>query len=130
MRKIEIDLRDFESIEEMHDRIAAAMAFPSYYGRNLDALYDCLTDIAEDTCVAVYGPADEERADFARRVQLTFEDAEEENDHLCAFFFMPEKPQALRSTNPFDPNFVPDPDDAELMGWYGTDDYEEGTEEE
>lgn len=27
-----------------HDRIAAAAGFPAYYGSNLDALWDCLTD--------------------------------------------------------------------------------------
>lgn len=28
------------------DAIAAAMRFPDYFGRNLDALYDCLTDLS------------------------------------------------------------------------------------
>lgn len=27
------------------DGIAAAMSFPDWFGRNLDALYDCLTDL-------------------------------------------------------------------------------------
>lgn len=30
----------------MHDDIAAALGFPSYYGRNLDALNECMWDVA------------------------------------------------------------------------------------
>nr|WP_242613767.1 barstar family protein [Herbihabitans rhizosphaerae] len=30
----------------MLDAIAAALCFPDYFGHNLDALYDCLTDLS------------------------------------------------------------------------------------
>ncbi|GEK20522.1 barstar family protein [Cellulomonas xylanilytica] len=30
----------------VHDAVAAALNFPSYYGRNLDAMADCLSDVA------------------------------------------------------------------------------------
>ena len=33
----------------LHDRLAEDLGFPDWYGRNLDALYDCLTDLAEET---------------------------------------------------------------------------------
>ncbi len=32
-----------------HDYLKKALNFPNYYGKNLDALYDCLTDIGVDT---------------------------------------------------------------------------------
>lgn len=34
------------SKEQALDAIASAMSFPSWYGRNLDALYDCLIDLS------------------------------------------------------------------------------------
>ncbi|AOS68700.1 barnase inhibitor [Bacillus subtilis] len=43
MRKIIIDGRDFENIEVLHDVLKDKLDFPNYYGRNLDALWDCLT---------------------------------------------------------------------------------------
>lgn len=33
----------------LHDVLAVSLGFPDWYGRNLDALYDCLTDLQEDT---------------------------------------------------------------------------------
>jgi hypothetical protein len=39
--------------KDMHQDFAAALQFPDYYGRNLDALNDCLGD------VACYGPYDD-----------------------------------------------------------------------
>lgn len=37
-----------ESKEEFLDRIAEALKFPDYFGRNLDALADCLADVGKD----------------------------------------------------------------------------------
>ncbi len=31
--------------ESLHDALKVALDFPDYYGKNLDALFDCLTDI-------------------------------------------------------------------------------------
>jgi RNAse (barnase) inhibitor barstar len=38
-----------QSEDDFHTSIAAALSFPDYYGRNLDALWDCLTDLTEPT---------------------------------------------------------------------------------
>lgn len=35
--------------KESHDYIMEVLNFPDYYGKNLDALYDCLTDIGVRT---------------------------------------------------------------------------------
>ena len=42
--QIAIDLTDIRDKETFHDKIQEALDCPTYYGRNLDALYDVLTD--------------------------------------------------------------------------------------
>jgi len=38
----------------MHDHLAEAFSFPAWYGRNLDALYDLLTDIDRPTTIRLH----------------------------------------------------------------------------
>ena len=44
-----IDGAIIESRQQLHDTLSEQLCFPAHYGRNLDALFDCLTDITEDT---------------------------------------------------------------------------------
>ena len=44
MKKIRIDLDAFEDKREFHRWLRDECNFPEYYGCNLDALYDCLTE--------------------------------------------------------------------------------------
>jgi ribonuclease inhibitor len=44
MRKILLDFSVPDTKEKAHDYIAEQMGFPDYYGKNLDALYDMLTE--------------------------------------------------------------------------------------
>ena len=44
MNKTVIRLDDFETLREFHLWLKEECHFPEYYGCNLDALYDCLTD--------------------------------------------------------------------------------------
>ena len=49
MAEIVLDGLELRSLEEVHDRFAAVL--PAWYGRNLDALFDCLTDPGEPVTV-------------------------------------------------------------------------------
>ena len=47
MNEFVIDLKDVYSPDDLHARIAQTIPVPDYYGKNLDALYDVLTEQSE-----------------------------------------------------------------------------------
>ena len=42
-----LDGKQMVSREETHLYLKETFGFPAYYGKNLDALYDCLTEMTE-----------------------------------------------------------------------------------
>ena len=42
------------SMDRLHRLLAEQLDFPDWYGGNLDALYDCLTDLTEETTVILF----------------------------------------------------------------------------
>ena len=61
--------------EKGHDYLSEALNFPDYYGKNLDALYDCLCEIEADIEIVDASVVDKDIID-------TFKDAASENDFL------------------------------------------------
>ena len=47
--EVPIDERDLLDISTIHDYLRVTLGFPEHYGKNLDALHDCLGDINEPT---------------------------------------------------------------------------------
>lgn len=87
MRKILLDFKLTATPEQVQDYLAFKLEFPDYYGKNLDALYDSLTEISEDTCIGVFEPERDGEGDrYLRLVKKVLRDAEEENPHLCVIF--------------------------------------------
>ena len=43
--KIALDLREANDIKEAHKKIKEELNFPDYYGANLDALNDCISEL-------------------------------------------------------------------------------------
>ena len=62
----------------VHSKLARALHFPAWYGRNLDALYDCLTDLREDTELILVNWT----APNLLPMRDVMEDAASENPHL------------------------------------------------
>lgn len=48
-----LDGNKMTSKEEAHEYIAKELQFPDYYGKNLDALEDCLEDMPADTVIEI-----------------------------------------------------------------------------
>lgn len=53
MRICILDGEMIKDREMLHDTLADTLDLPDWYGRNLDALYDCLTDIREETEIRI-----------------------------------------------------------------------------
>ena len=68
----------------LHGALAGALDFPDWYGGNLDALFDCLTDLREDAELHILHPAALEGAlgPYAGRFLRVLRAAEEENPRL------------------------------------------------
>ena len=70
--------------DELHDALKRQLALPDWYGRNLDALYDCLTDLHEDTDIRLVHAdgLSEHLGAYAGVLQTVLRDAAEENPRL------------------------------------------------
>lgn len=66
----------------LHTLLVQKLSLPTWYGKNLDALFDCLTDIAEETTIRFHNWEDTGLGPYADRVLRVFQDAAEENPHL------------------------------------------------
>jgi len=53
MKTFTIDCTNIETPEQLHTAMAQTLSFPDWYGRNLDAMYDCLTELEDATELTV-----------------------------------------------------------------------------
>ena len=78
MKQITIDCAGITNSAEFHQAIAAAMEFPDYYGKNLDALFDCLTELDRETHLILQNWDHDEA--YACGFESVFTDAASENE--------------------------------------------------
>lgn len=48
-----LDVRELRSCGAFHARLKETLSFPAWYGGNLDAMYDCLTDLPRGTKLTI-----------------------------------------------------------------------------
>lgn len=79
MKKIVLDGNYLCNREAAHKYLQEVLALPDYYGKNLDALYDCLTEL-QDIYIEIKRP--KEANDYFRRVLRVFHGAEMEGENF------------------------------------------------
>ena len=73
-------LDKYNDKKKLHRYIAEVLDFPKYYGANLDALYDVLSDMTEDIKIDII--LTNTHNYHALRILEVFKDAGLENPHL------------------------------------------------
>lgn len=80
MKNIILDCAGITGRQILHQRLAASLEFPAYYGENLDALYDCLLDFGADTQLHFlhWEALQQALGDYARQLELVLQDVHAE----------------------------------------------------
>ena len=77
MKQVILDGNILADAAKVHDYLMEMLEFPEYYGKNLDALHDCLTDL-EDVEITITSP--EEDGAIFQRILRVFKAADRENE--------------------------------------------------
>ena len=79
MKSVILDAKKMLEKEKMHEYFAKKFDLPEYYGKNLDALFDCLCEINEPTLIRL---KNEKFLDDSAKESLTrlFRDVCNENE--------------------------------------------------
>jgi RNAse (barnase) inhibitor barstar len=79
MKQITLDGNILADAAQVHDYLKEVLNFPEYYGKNLDALYDCLTDLNETELIIT---APEEDGAVFQKILRIFKAADRTNESL------------------------------------------------
>ena len=75
MERVNLDGRRLRERQEAMELLGRALALPEWWGRNLDALYDCLTDLGRPVRLVLSHLEAMAETDFGRRLLRVMSDA-------------------------------------------------------
>lgn len=85
MKTVTLDCTALTTKQQLHAALKEALSFPDWYGGNLDALYDCLTEVDAPTCLQLTNWNHD--LPIAPGFEDTFRDAEQANSCFQVVFF-------------------------------------------
>lgn len=77
MKSLTLDRNTLSHKEALHPLLARELSFPDWYGSNLDALFDCLTALTEETSITLSDT--DSLPPYAQRVVKVLQAAAREN---------------------------------------------------
>lgn len=83
-----LDAKKFLNKEKAHDYLKRKLSLPSYYGKNLDALKDVLTEISHPTDIKIKNihlikeASEDEKPDYGYLLLQTIKESAEENENI------------------------------------------------
>ena len=78
--RVILDALKLQDKEQAHKYLCEAMKFPDYYGGNLDALHDCLSEL--DDVQVEFVNTEKVSGGYFSKVKQVFMDSTEENSGL------------------------------------------------
>ena len=82
MKEIRLEESRLQDKKEAHEYLKEALCFPDHYGRNLDALYDCLTELKPCRITFTFSEKPTESGGYPEKILRVLKEAAKDNSNL------------------------------------------------